>query len=111
MFFLTVDESNRDITPGVDSASLFAVLLSCCDALKRQQCPALVYGVLPIPRVVWTALLTVFNLWVSTGPPTAHSEIYRTRGEVFFGISIALLVAFVVALRGLIRNQKRIDSQ
>ena len=61
--------------------------------------------------LVWTALLTVFNLWVSTGPPTAHPEIYRTRGELFLGISIVLLVALVVALRGLIRNQKRMDSQ
>jgi heme/copper-type cytochrome/quinol oxidase subunit 2 len=61
--------------------------------------------------VVWTALLTVFNLWVSTGPPTAHPEVYRTRGEIFLAISIVLLVAFVVALRGLIRNQKRIDSR
>jgi hypothetical protein len=61
--------------------------------------------------LVWTALLTVFNLWVSTGPPTAHPEIYRTRGEVFLGISIVLLVALVVALRGLILNQKRIDGR
>jgi hypothetical protein len=61
--------------------------------------------------VVWTALLTLFNLWVSTGPPTAHPEINRARGEVFFGISIVLLIAFVVALRGLIRNQKRIHSR
>jgi hypothetical protein len=61
--------------------------------------------------LVWTALLTVFNLWVSTGPPAAHPEIYRTRGEIFLGLSTILLVAFVAALRGLIRNQKRIDSQ
>jgi hypothetical protein len=60
---------------------------------------------------MWTAFLTVFNLWVSTGPPTAHPEINRTRGEVFFGVSIVLLIAFVVALRGLIRNQKRIESR
>ena len=61
--------------------------------------------------LVWTALLTVFNLWVSTGPPTAHPEIYKTLGEVFPGISIVLLVALVVAYRGLIPNQKRIDSR
>jgi hypothetical protein len=61
--------------------------------------------------LLWAALLTVFNLWVSTGPPTAHPEIYRTRGEIYLGVSIVLLVAFVVALWGLIRNQKRIDTQ
>jgi hypothetical protein len=61
--------------------------------------------------LAWAALLTIFNLWVSTGPPTAHPEIYRTRGEIFLGVSIVLLVAFVMTLRGLIRNQKRIDAQ
>jgi hypothetical protein len=35
--------------------------------------------------LVWTALFTVFNLWLSTGPPAAHPEMYRTRGEIFFG--------------------------
>ena len=61
--------------------------------------------------LVWIVLLTLFNLWVSTGPPTAHPEVYRARGEVFLGISVVLLVALVVAVRGLIRNQKRIDSR
>ena len=61
--------------------------------------------------LVSTALLTVFNLWLSTGPPVAHPEMYRTRAEIFFGISIALLVVFLVALRKLIRGQRHIDSQ
>jgi hypothetical protein len=61
--------------------------------------------------LVWIVLLTLFNLWVSTGPPTAYPEVYRTRGEVLLGISVVLLVALVVAVRGLIRNQKRIDSR
>jgi hypothetical protein len=61
--------------------------------------------------LVWTVLFSLFNLWVSTGPPTSHPEIYRTRGELFLGVSIVLLAVLVVALRGLIRNQKRIDGR
>jgi len=61
--------------------------------------------------LVWTALLTAFNLWVSMGPPNANPQFYRTRAETFFGVSIVLLVAFLGALRSVIRNQKHTDSQ
>ena len=38
--------------------------------------------------LVWTVLLTAFNLWVYIGPPTANPQFYRTRAETFFGVSI-----------------------
>jgi hypothetical protein len=51
--------------------------------------------------------LTAFNWWASGGPPVAHPEIYRMRGNLFFGIACGFLLAFVVTLWGLIRRKKR----
>jgi hypothetical protein len=56
----------------------------------------------------WTLNLTLFNWWASSGPPVQHPEIYRMRGNIFFGISAALLLAFVVILRSaILKTRKR----
>ncbi len=57
--------------------------------------------------LAWSLHLTAFNLWVSTGPPVAHPEIYRTRANIFFGIASGFLLAFVITLWSLIRRKKR----
>jgi hypothetical protein len=56
---------------------------------------------------LWCLNLTAFNYWASGGPPTPHPEIYRMRGNVFFGIACVLFVAFLICLRSLIRRTKR----
>jgi hypothetical protein len=55
----------------------------------------------------WSLNLTAFNWWAGGGPPVAHLEIYRMRGNLFFGIACAFLLAFLVTLWSLIRRQKR----
>ena len=55
---------------------------------------------------LWSLNLAAFNWWASGGPPVQHPEIYRQRGNLFFGISGGLLVACILCLRSLIRNTK-----
>ncbi len=55
-----------------------------------------VVAVLLLLAAVWTLNLTVFNLWISTGPPVQHPEMYRTRGLLFLGISMGLGIALIV---------------
>ena len=47
---------------------------------------------------LWSLNLTAFNYWASGGPPTPHPEIYRMRGNIFFGIACVLFVALAVCL-------------
>jgi hypothetical protein len=56
--------------------------------------------------LAWSLNLTIFNLWASGGPPVEHPEIYRHRANIFFAISVGLLVAFSVVLWRLIRDRK-----
>ena len=51
--------------------------------------------------------LTAFNYWASGGPPTPHPEIYRVRGNIFFGVACGFLLAFVLSIRNLIKRKKR----
>jgi hypothetical protein len=55
----------------------------------------------------WSLNLTAFNWWASGGSPTEHPEIYRMRGNVFFGVACGFLLAFVISLWSLIRRKKR----
>ncbi len=54
----------------------------------------------------WSLNLTLFNLWVSGGPPVEHPEIYRERANVFAAITFGLLLAFAVFFWKLIRRQR-----
>lgn len=61
---------------------------------------------LPVLLVVgacWTGNLTLFNWWAAGGPATPHPEIYEQRGNLFFALTVALLlvaaVLVVVSLR------------
>jgi len=60
--------------------------------------------------LAWSLNLTILNLWASGGPPVEYPEIYGHRANVFFAISVGLLVAFVTVLWGLIRNRRRQPS-
>jgi len=55
---------------------------------------------------LWALYLTAFNYWAAGGPPTPHPEIYRMRGEIFFGIACVLFVAFAVCLWSLVLRKK-----
>jgi hypothetical protein len=55
---------------------------------------------------LWALYLTAFNYWAAGGPPTPHPEIYRMRGNIFFGIACVLFVAFAVCLWSLVRRKK-----
>ncbi len=55
---------------------------------------------------LWFLYLTAFNWWASDSPPFHHPEAYRHRGNVFFGISGGLLIAFGLCLWSLIRNTR-----
>ena len=55
---------------------------------------------------LWSLDLTMFNLWVSGGPPTKYPEIYAQRANVFGAITCGLLLAFVVFVWNLIRRQR-----
>jgi len=55
---------------------------------------------------LWSLYLTAFNYWAGGGPPTPHPEIYRMRGNIFFGIACALFVAFAACLWSLVRSKK-----
>jgi len=56
--------------------------------------------------VLWAMYLTAFNYWAGGGPPTPHPEIYRMRGNIFFGIACVLFVAFAGCLWSLLRHKK-----
>lgn len=56
--------------------------------------------------LLWFLYLTAFNYWAGGGPPTPHSEIYRMRGNIIFGVACALFVALVVCLLILLRRMK-----
>ena len=56
---------------------------------------------------LWSLNLTAFNYWASGGPPTPDPEIYRMRGNIFFGIACVFFVAFGVCIWSLVRRKKR----
>jgi uncharacterized membrane protein YphA (DoxX/SURF4 family) len=56
---------------------------------------------------LWSLNLTAFNYWASGGPPTPHPEIYRMRGNIFFGIACVFFVAFGVCIWSLVQRKKR----
>ena len=53
----------------------------------------------------WTLNLTAFNWWASDVPPHQYREIYMHRGNMFCAMSFGLLIAFVIAVRTLIRGR------
>ena len=55
---------------------------------------------------LWSLYLTAFNYWAGGGPPTPHPEIYRTRGNIFFGIACVLFVALAACLWNLVRRNR-----
>jgi hypothetical protein len=55
----------------------------------------------------WAANLTLFNWWASSGPPTEHPEIYKSRGNVFFALSWGLFLAFALVIWNLIRQYRK----
>jgi hypothetical protein len=57
--------------------------------------------------LLWCLNLTAFNYWASGGPPTPHPEIYRMRGNIFFGVACGFLLAFVLSVRSLIKRKRR----
>ena len=44
----------------------------------------------------WTGNLALFNWWAAGGPPTPHPEIYEQRGNLFFLLTLALLLVAVL---------------
>jgi hypothetical protein len=59
----------------------------------------------------WSLNLSLFDWWASSGPPVEHPEVYRMRGNIFFGISCGLLLGLVFAVRSLIRGKGRQGPQ
>jgi hypothetical protein len=57
--------------------------------------------------LAWSLNLTAYNWWLSSGPPVRHPEVYKHRGDVFCVISFGFLLAFVLAVRNLIRARVR----
>src|ERR1022692_2702376 len=55
----------------------------------------------------WTMNLSLFHWWASGGPPVQHPELWRMWGSIFFGISVVLLLAFVIPLRSLIPLRRK----
>ena len=55
----------------------------------------------------WSANLTLFNWWASSGPPVHHPEIYKSRGNVFFALSCGLLLALAFVIWNLIRGYRK----
>jgi len=67
-----------------------------------------VIAVLLLLMFAWSLYLSVFNWWASDGPPIQqHPEVYRVRGNIFFGVSCGLLLAFILTLRGAIWGTKK----
>jgi len=60
--------------------------------------------------LLWCENLALFNWWASDGPPVGHPEIYRMRGNFFFGIACGLLLALVMSLWSLIWRRKRLSK-
>jgi len=40
----------------------------------------------------WAGNLTLFNWWAAGGPPTPQPEVYEQRGNLFFALTVALLL-------------------
>jgi len=59
--------------------------------------------------LLWCLNLALFNWWASAGPPVEHPEIYRMRGNFFFGMACGLLLVFAISLSSLIRRRKRLS--
>lgn len=55
----------------------------------------------------WTGNLTLFNWWAAGGPPTPHPEIYEQRGNVFFFVTVGLLVLALVLIVLNLRRRRR----
>ncbi|HEX3544549.1 MAG TPA: hypothetical protein VHT31_08490, partial [Candidatus Acidoferrum sp.] len=56
---------------------------------------------------LYTLNLTLYNLWVSGGPPVPNPEIYRHRANVSFAVSIGFFLGFIVVVWSLVRRRKR----
>lgn len=67
--------------------------------------------VLLVVRACWTGNLTLFNWWAAGGPPTPHPEIYEQRGNLFFGLTVALLLAALVLVVVNIRRKRDSNSE
>jgi hypothetical protein len=55
----------------------------------------------------WFGNLALFNWWAAGGPPTPHPEVYRFRGNAFFGFASVLFAGAVIVFIRIFRARKR----
>jgi len=55
---------------------------------------------------LWSLNLTIFNVWVSGGPPTPHPEIFAHRANIFGLITLAFLLALITLVLTVILKRR-----
>jgi membrane protein DedA with SNARE-associated domain len=73
--------------------------------LRHWVLPALLAG------ACWTGNVTLFNYWAAGSPPTPHPEIYEQRGDFFFAVTVALLLAAAVFVVMNVRRSRASRSE
>ena len=60
----------------------------------------------------WTGNLALFNWWAAGGPPSPQPEVYEQRGNIFFALTVALLLlAFLLVVVNRKRNKASRTNQ